>query len=78
MKFIDIESYKFLEISQNPNILISLKTDQCFSILSLNQREQFLKNNFGIEAYREFNQVHGTNIFQGNSDPKKIMTASLK
>jgi len=71
MKFIDIESYKFLEISQNPNILISLKTDQCFSILSMNQREQFLKNNFGIEAYREFNQVHETNIFQENSDPKK-------
>ena len=71
MKFLNIEKYRFLEISQNPTILISLKSDQCFSALTLDQRAQFLKNNFGVETYQEFNQVHETDIFKSNSDPNK-------
>ena len=71
MKFLNIENYQFLEISQNPSILISLKSNQCFSALTLGQRAQFLKNNFGIETYQEFNQVHETDIFERNLDPNK-------
>ena len=58
MNTIEIDKYKFLEVSTNPNIIISLRAEKNFCELSLKEKSNFLKSNFRIDSYSEFIQVH--------------------
>lgn len=58
MNTIEIDKYKFLEVSTDPNILISLKGVKNFCELNLKDKSDFLKSNFRLNSYSEFNQVH--------------------
>jgi hypothetical protein len=59
---IEVDEFKFLEVSTNPNILISLKGEKNFCELNLSDKSNFLKTNFGLYRYSEFEQVHGVLI----------------
>ena len=69
MEIFQIGNFRFLRISRMPNIIVSLRGVQCFSILDVEERERFMRKNFGVKGYRDFNQVHGTAIFQETHDP---------
>ena len=58
MNTIEIDKYKFLEVSTNPNIIISLRAEKNFCELNLKEKSNFLKSNFRVDSYSEFNQVH--------------------
>ena len=62
MNVIEINGFNFLEVSQSPNIIISLKGDKNFSELDPLAREEFMKKYFGVDSFEDFNQEHGTNI----------------
>ena len=62
MNTIEVDEFKFLEVSTNPNILISLKGEKNFCELNLSDKSNFLKTNFGLYRYSEFEQVHGVLI----------------
>ncbi len=59
MNTIEVDEFKFLEVSTNPNILISLKGKKNFCELNLSDKSNFLKTNFRLDGYSEFEQVHG-------------------
>ena len=58
MNIIEIDKYKFLEVSDNPNIIISLKGEKNFCELGESDKSNFMKSNFKLNSYSEFNQVH--------------------
>tara|TARA_B100000965_G_C19555580_1_gene742018 strand:- start:86 stop:769 length:684 start_codon:yes stop_codon:yes gene_type:complete len=62
MNVIEINGFNFLEVSQSPNIIISLKGDKNFFELDPLAREEFMKKYFGVDSFEDFNQEHGTNI----------------
>ena len=62
MNTIEVDEFKFLEVSTNPNILISLKGEKNFCELNLSDKSNFLKSYFGLDGYSEFEQVHGVLI----------------
>jgi YfiH family protein len=62
MNVIEIEGFNFLEVSQSPNIIISLKGERNFSEESIKSKNELLEKYFGVSSYQEFNQTHSTNI----------------
>ena len=63
MKEIVIEGSRMMQVSENPMILISLKSESDFSTFSISDKESLLSKHFNIDAYRDFQQSHGINIF---------------
>ena len=64
MNTIEVDKYRFLEVSSNPNIIISLKGEKNFCELSQKDKSNFLKSNFKLSSYSEFNQIHSVkNVF---------------
>tara|TARA_Y100000768_G_scaffold288197_1_gene222449 strand:+ start:1070 stop:1753 length:684 start_codon:yes stop_codon:yes gene_type:complete len=59
---IEIDKYRFLEVSTNPNIIISLKGEKNFCELNQKDKLNFLKSNFKLSSYSEFNQIHGVKV----------------
>ena len=62
MNVIEVEGFNFLEVSQSPNIIISLKGERNFSAVDIKTKKGLLKKYFGVLSYQEFNQTHSTNI----------------
>ena len=62
MNTIEVDEFKFLEVSTNPNILVSLRGEKNFCELNLSDKSNFLKTNFRLDGYSEFEQVHGVLI----------------
>ena len=62
MNVIEIEGFNFLEVSQSPNIIISLKGKRNFSAEDIKTKKELLKKYFGVLSYQELNQTHSTNI----------------
>ena len=58
MNTIEIDEYKFLEVSNSPNIIISLKGKKNFCELSQSDKSYFMESHFKLSSYSEFNQVH--------------------
>ena len=54
MNTIEVDKYRFLEVSTNPNIIISLKGEKNFCELSQKDKSNFLKSNFKLRSYSEF------------------------
>ena len=50
MNTIEVDEFKFLEVSTNPNILISLKGENNFCDLNLSDKSNFLKTNFRLDV----------------------------
>lgn len=70
MNTIEVDDFKFLEVSTNPNILISLKNKKNFCELNLRDKSNFLKTNFRLNGYSEFEQVHGV-LVNGHDTSEK-------
>tara|TARA_X000000368_G_scaffold129109_1_gene101495 strand:- start:208 stop:888 length:681 start_codon:yes stop_codon:yes gene_type:complete len=70
MKEIIMGGSRMMQVSENPIILISLKSELDFSVLNISEKETILKKHFSIDTYRDFHQSHGDNIFgiDRNSD----------
>ena len=66
MNVIEIEGFNFLEVSQSPNIIISLKGEKNFCEESVLSKKELLRKYFGVLSFQEFNQTHSTNIFGNN------------
>ena len=62
MNVIEVEGFNFLEVSQSPNIIISLKGERNFSAEDIKTKKGLLKKYFGVLSYQELNQTHSTNI----------------
>lgn len=58
MNTIKIDKYKFLEVSDSPNIIISLKGEKNFCELSQSDKTYFMESHFKLNSYSEFNQTH--------------------
>ena len=52
-----------MQVSDNPKILVSLKSKLDFSTFSISTKEALLKKHFSIDSYRDFEQSHGDKIF---------------
>ena len=63
MKEIIIDGSRMMQVSEDPIILISLKSEPDFSTFSISEKEALLKKHFNIDSYRDFHQSHGDNIF---------------
>ena len=63
MKEIIIDGLRMMQVSKDPTILISLKSEPDFSTFSISEKEALLKKNFNIESYEDFQQSHGDKIF---------------
>ena len=63
MKEIIMGGSRMMQVSENPIILISLKSELDFSVLNISEKETILKKHFSIDTYRDFHQSHGDNIF---------------
>ena len=63
MKEIIIDGSRMMQVSDNPKILVSLKSKLDFSTFSISAKEALLKKHFSIDSYRDFEQSHGDKIF---------------
>ena len=63
MKEIIIDGSRMMQVSKDPIILISLKSEPDFSTFSIPEKEALLKKHFNIDSYRVFQQSHWDNIF---------------
>lgn len=70
MNTIKIDKYKFLEVSNSPNIIISLKGEKNFCELSPSDKTYFMESHFKLNSYSEFNQTHGV-LVNGHDISKK-------
>ena len=63
MEVIDYKDYRFLKVYESPNIVISLNSTRQFCALNKEGKQDLLNQAFGVSAFNEFIQVHGTSIF---------------
>ena len=63
MKEIIIDGLRMMQVSKDPIILISLKSEPDFSTFNISEKETLLKKHFNIHSYRDFQQSHGDAIF---------------
>ena len=66
MKEVNFDGYRFLQISKRPKIFVSIKGKNNFCSLDSLGKENFLKDNFQVSSYRDFNQNHGVDIYNYN------------
>ena len=82
MNVIEIEGFNFLEVSQSPNIIISLKGEKNFCEESVLSKKELLRKYFGVLSFQEFNQTHSTNIFGidalGNNECDGFLSSECK
>jgi YfiH family protein len=82
MNVIEIEGFNFLEVSQSPNIIISLKGEKNFCEESVVTKKELLRKYFGVLSFQEFNQTHSTNIFGidalGNNECDGFLSSECK
>lgn len=71
MEVINYKDYRFLRVCESPNIVISLKSEKQFCDLDKEGKDDLLKQAFGVSAFNEFIQVHGTSIFNLDSSTKE-------
>ena len=67
MEVIDFKDYRFLKVCESPNIVISLKSEKQFCDQDKEGKHNLLNRAFGVSAFNEFVQVHGTSIFNLDS-----------
>ena len=67
MEVIDLKDYRFLKVCESPNIVISLKSEKQFCDQDKEGKHNLLNRAFGVSAFNEFVQVHGTSIFNLDS-----------
>ena len=63
MEVIDFKDYRFLKVYESPNIVISLNGTKQFCDLNKEDKYDLLHQAFGVSAFNEFIQIHGTSIF---------------
>ena len=63
MEVIDFKDYRFLKVYESPNIMISLNGTKQFCDLNKEDKYDLLHQAFGVSAFNEFIQIHGTSIF---------------
>ena len=63
MEVIDFKDYRFLKVYESPNIMISLNGTKQFCDLNKDDKYDLLHQAFGVSAFNEFIQIHGTSIF---------------
>ncbi len=63
MEVIDFKDYRFLKVCESPNIMISLNGTKQFCDLNKDDKYDLLHQAFGVSAFNEFIQIHGTSIF---------------
>ena len=63
MEVIDFKDYRFLKVRESPNIMISLNGTKQFCDLNKDDKYDLLHQAFGVSAFNEFIQIHGTSIF---------------
>ena len=63
MEVIDFKDYRFLKVYESPNIVISLNGTKQFCDLYKEDKYDLLHQAFGVSAFNEFIQIHGTSIF---------------
>ncbi|RCL39145.1 MAG: laccase domain-containing protein [SAR86 cluster bacterium] len=66
MKEVNVNGYKFLQINKEPKIFVSIKGKNNFCSLDSSGKANFLKDNFQVSSYRDFNQTHGVDIYNYN------------
>ena len=66
MKEVNFDGYRFLQINKRPKIFVSIKGKNNFCSLDSSGKENFLKDNFQVSSYRDFNQTHGVDIYNYN------------
>ena len=71
MEVIDYKGYRFLKVCESPNIVISLNSAKQFCNLSEEGKQDLLNQAFGLSAFNEFTQVHGTSIFNLDLNTKE-------
>ena len=71
MEVIDFKEYRFLKVCESPNIVISLKSEKQFCDLDKEGKDDLLNQAFGVSAFNEFIQVHGTSIFNFDLNTKE-------
>ena len=67
-KIINYNELKFEILNEKPKIVIALKSKKNFSKVNETNKKKILNNLFSLNGYKDFNQYHGTNIF--NHDEK--------
>ena len=67
-KIINYNELKFEILNEKPKIVIALKSKKNFSKVNETNKKEILNNLFSLNGYKDFNQNHGTNIF--NHDEK--------
>ena len=65
---INYNELKFEILNEKPKIVIALKSKKNFSKVNETNKKKILNNLFSLNGYQDFNQNHGTNIF--NQDEK--------
>ena len=76
-KIINYNELKFEILNEKPKIVIALKSKKNFSKVNETNKKKILNNLFSLNGYKDFNQNHGTNIFNHDEDRvKKIMMVS--
>ena len=65
---INYNELKFEILNEKPKIVIALKSKKNFSKVNETNKKKILNNLFSLNGYKDFNQNHGTNIF--NHDEK--------
>lgn len=62
VKTLSIDNYSFIIVNESPNIILTTKIGKDFSALNNNEKEVFLKKNFGIKDLISINQKHSEKI----------------
>jgi len=71
MEVINYKDYRFLQVCESPNIVISLNSEKQFCELNKEGKHYLLNQAFGVSAFNEFIQVHGTSIFNFDYNTKE-------
>ena len=70
-KILNYDGFKFEILNEKPKILIALKGKKIFSKTNKNNRKKILNKLFNLKSYNDFNQNHGTNIFNHDEEDQK-------
>ena len=70
-KIIKYDELKFEILNEKPKIVIALKSKKNFSKVNENYKKEILNNLFSLNGYQDFNQNHGTNIFNYDEENRK-------
>ena len=68
---INYNELKFEILNEKPKIVIALKSKKNFSKVNETNKKEILNNLFSLNGYQDFNQNHGTNIFNYEKEDQK-------